>query len=80
MRDRFVRWYFGRVIGRYCPCEWAWLPLVARKPLMNWCGRMDDAYDKLEFKRACGFILAHGPFLTTTSSSATNVDVKWRVK
>lgn len=42
IRERFVRWYFRRVIGRCCPCEW---PIKSRT-LIRWCGRMDDAYDR----------------------------------
>lgn len=45
IRERFVRWYFRRVIGRCCPCEW---PIKSRT-LIRWCGRMDDAYDRLVF-------------------------------
>lgn len=41
----FVRWYMGRVAGRYCPCEW---PIKSRR-LIRLCGWIDDEYDRLSF-------------------------------
>lgn len=73
VRRRFVRWYMGRIAGRYCPCEWP----IKSKRLMHLCGRIDDAAERESFRDFCGFWLTQTQY--TTGSSAT-VTVNWRRK
>jgi len=65
----FVRWYMGRVAGRYCPCEWP----IKVKRLIRVCSWFDDEYDRLDFIRFAGFHMG----TTTTASSTQNIGVKW---
>ena len=67
----FVRWYMGRVAGRYCPCEWP----VKSKRLIRWCAWIDDEYDRLDFIRFIGFHMGQQNVATASSS---NVKVTWR--
>lgn len=54
VRRRFVRWYMGRVAGRYCPCEWSF----KSRRLIHLCGRIDDANDREDFYDFAAFALA----------------------
>lgn len=71
VRRRFVRWYMGRVAGRFCPCEWP----IKSKRLMHLCGRIDDAYERESFRDFCGFVLDQ---TTSTSSTAYTATTLWR--
>jgi hypothetical protein len=71
LRRRFVRWYMGRIAGRYCPCEWP----IKSKRLMHLCGRIDDAYERENFRDSVGFIM--GLYAPNTTSS-TAVSVEWK--
>lgn len=71
VRRRFVRWYMGRIAGRYCPCEWP----VKSKRLMNLCGRIDDAGARESFR---DFVRFWPPQRSTSSTSTATV--KWRRK
>ena len=72
MKDKFVRWYMGRITGRYCPCEWP----VKVKFLIRLCARIDDAYERLEFHRFAAWYLGQQN-ITYTSSSNANTSVTW---
>lgn len=70
LRRRFVRWYMGRIAGRYCPCEWP----IKSKRLMHLCGRIDDVAERESFRDS--FWLNNALF-TATTSTASNVNVTW---
>lgn len=75
MSARIVRWYMGRVAGRYCPCEWP----VKIRPLIRLCGRIDDANERLDFIAFARWYMA-SQRRNTTSTTATTVDVQdWKV-
>lgn len=71
LRAVFVRWYMGRVAGRYCPCEW---PVRSRR-LMHLCGRIDDAQEALNFYDFAAF---YHPTTGTLSSTQNVVVTSWR--
>lgn len=75
VRDWFVTWYWRTfVIPERCPCSWP----IKSKRLIQWCGRMDDAYDRIEFRRSVGFIMALPfPLTNTTTSAGSNVNVTY---
>lgn len=75
MKDWFVSWYFGAVIANdRCPCAWP----IKSKRLMHLCGRLDDAYDRIEMRRSFAFIMALPfPLTQNTSSTSSNVTVTW---